>query len=252
MKNRPNILILTCHDIGDYLPCYGTPVSAPAFDRLAEEGVVLVSDHGASFYHSGATLYDGGTKVSLLMRWPDRLAAGHRLEALTSHVDILPTLLTWLHLPIPSHVQGLSMDALLSGDRSSARAHVFAEKNYTNYYDPSRMVRSDALKYIHKGLRTCLFDFVIPELELCSLGHRQNKDVLKFYSGERTHEELYDLKVDPGERHNLAQDEAYAMLLTEMRAALQEHLERTDDPYRDLENGLLMPSDEYVFLQART
>lgn len=38
---RPNIVMITCHDLGDFLPCYGTPAPAPHFDRLAAEGVVF-------------------------------------------------------------------------------------------------------------------------------------------------------------------------------------------------------------------
>lgn len=38
--NRPNILQITCHDLGRHLGCYGIPtVHTPALDRLAAEGV---------------------------------------------------------------------------------------------------------------------------------------------------------------------------------------------------------------------
>ena len=37
---RPNILLITCHDLGRFLGCYGiAPVDTPALDRLAAEGV---------------------------------------------------------------------------------------------------------------------------------------------------------------------------------------------------------------------
>jgi arylsulfatase A-like enzyme len=212
---------------------------------------IFVSDHGASFYHSKATLYDGGTKVSLLMRWPQQLEAGTRVQALTSHVDILPTLLGWLGLPVPAHVQGTDLAPVIASSDVPERSYVYAEKNYTNYYDPSRMVRSREYKYIHKGLRTCLFDFVIPELELCPLGFRQNKEVQAFYAAERTREELYDLGADPGELRNVVSDPDYAPVLAQMRDALQAHLDHTEDPYRELCNGLLMPADGYVALQSR-
>jgi arylsulfatase A-like enzyme len=38
---RPNIIIVTCHDLGDYLPSYGTPVTTPHLDAFAAQGVVF-------------------------------------------------------------------------------------------------------------------------------------------------------------------------------------------------------------------
>ncbi|WP_156940462.1 sulfatase-like hydrolase/transferase, partial [Paenibacillus forsythiae] len=36
---RKNILLMTSHDTGRYLGCYGQSVETPAIDALAEEGV---------------------------------------------------------------------------------------------------------------------------------------------------------------------------------------------------------------------
>ena len=40
-QSKPNILVITCHDLGDYLGCYGTPVETPNLDKLAQEGVTF-------------------------------------------------------------------------------------------------------------------------------------------------------------------------------------------------------------------
>ncbi len=40
MVGRPNLLLITCHDLGRFLGCYGNEtVQSPALDRLAAEGV---------------------------------------------------------------------------------------------------------------------------------------------------------------------------------------------------------------------
>ncbi len=39
-RHRPNILLITCHDLGRFLGCYGvTTVRTPQLDRLAADGV---------------------------------------------------------------------------------------------------------------------------------------------------------------------------------------------------------------------
>ncbi len=207
--------------------------------------LVFTSDHGASFMHAKATLYDGGTKVACLMRWPRALPAGVRIQALTSHVDILPTIFGFLGLTVPAHVEGQSFAASARGESGPERRYVFSEKTYTNYYDPGRTVRSDSFRYMRKGLRTCIFDFIIPELELCTFDFRRTPEVFRYYSARRCTEELYDLCSDPGEIHNVAGDPAYETVLEDMGAALDAHLGATDDPFRHLRNDLLMPESTY-------
>ena len=212
---------------------------------LAENTLLIfTSDHGASFLHGKATLYDGGTKVPWLMRWPRAICAGTRVESLTSHVDILPTILDLLRMPVPEHIQGQSVAALARGQEGEARQYVYAEKNYTNYYHPSRMIRSDAFKYIRKGLRTCIFDFLIPEIERTKANFRAPQ-VFNHYSARRCTEELYDLRKDPGELNNVVDDPGYQAKLDELRAAMDAHLEATEDPFQGLKNDLLMPEDDY-------
>lgn len=240
-------------DLADFYGCVG--FLDRQFGRLldvldetglaAETIVVFTTDHGASFLHGKASAYDGGVKVALQMRAPGLLPAGGRVRALTAHVDLLPTLFGLLGLPVPAHVQGRSfLDQARGGE--GGRKHVFGEKNYTNYYDPTRWVRTDRHKYIRKGLRTNVFDFVIPELELQRADFRSLRPVWDFYSPRRCTEELYDLLDDPGERRNRIDDPALGPALADLRGALDRHMEDTDDPFRFLRNGLLMPPDVYA------
>lgn len=207
--------------------------------------VIFTSDHGASFIHSKATLYDGGAKVPWIMRWPGKLPAGHVVDSVSSHVDILPTLFDLLGIPAPDLIEGQSLAMLAKGETDQGREYVFAEKNYTNFYDPSRFCRTRTVKYISKGLRTNIFDFQIPEIELATTDFRRNMEVFSFYSARRCYEELYDLEADPGELHNLVDDPAWAETLAAMRQALINHLKETNDPFRRLRNELPMHETAY-------
>jgi arylsulfatase A-like enzyme len=220
-------------------------------DALDETGLsgdtllIFTADHGASFMHAKGTLYDGGVKVALLMRMPGTLAEGHRSDALTSHVDVVPTVFDFMGLTLPFQVEGASFAQAALGGSVRPRPYVFAENNYTNYYDPARMARSRHIKYIRKGLRTCIFDFIIPEIELCPSGFRENRRVFEFYPARRCTEELYDLRADPGEMVNLLEEPGYRETLSEMRAALDKHLISTGDPFGHLRNDLVMPEHGY-------
>ncbi|MFC6903673.1 sulfatase [Halalkalicoccus tibetensis] len=41
MTNRPNVCLIHCHDLGQYLGCYGAAVDTPRIDRLASEGALF-------------------------------------------------------------------------------------------------------------------------------------------------------------------------------------------------------------------
>jgi N-sulfoglucosamine sulfohydrolase len=208
--------------------------------------VVFTTDHGAPFMHSKGTLYDGGVKVAMIIRWPGVIHAGQRIDSLTSHVDFVPSILEWLDIPALEHLQGESFVGLFTQQEGASRQYVFGERNYTQYFDPSRMVRSIDFKYIRNGLRKCIFDFVLTEIELSPASFRNNAEVFNFYSSQRVTEELYDLRHDPAELHNLAGNEQYRQVQEELEMALDEHMKSTQDPFRNFRNELLMPEDVYA------
>ena len=94
--------------------------------------VILFGDHGDEFYEHGKTahdrtLYEEIIHVPLLFWWPDRLPAGRRVEALTSLVDIMPTVLDYLGLRPKGSLQGLSLRPLLEGKTNELHDTVWAE-----------------------------------------------------------------------------------------------------------------------------
>ncbi|MHC4165403.1 MAG: sulfatase [Planctomycetota bacterium] len=96
--------------------------------------VVLFGDHGDEFYEHGKTahdrtLYDEIIHVPLLFWGPDRLPAGKRIDALTSQIDIMPTILDYLGVPHKGPMQGASLRPLIEGKAERLRDTVWAELN---------------------------------------------------------------------------------------------------------------------------
>jgi N-sulfoglucosamine sulfohydrolase len=189
---------------------------------------VFTTDHGIDLPLAKGTFYDAGLGVFLFMRYPRGgwCSPATRGE-LVSHVDVLPTLLECCRLPVPSQVSGKSLLPLLQGRLYEARPALFAEKTFHDEYEPVRAVRTSRFKYIryfeahfHHDLRTA------------TIGQRhwiRHRHLLQ----RRWVEELFDLRQDPTESHNLVRDPVYAGELQAMRDRLATWMRETRDPLCD-------------------
>ncbi len=113
---------------------------AELLQAFAESGslkntlIVLFGDHGDEFYEHGKTahdrtLYDEIIHVPLILWWPGQFPAGTRIDALTSLVDIMPTVLDYLGLPHEGPVQGASLRPLIEGKTDKLHDTVWAALN---------------------------------------------------------------------------------------------------------------------------
>jgi arylsulfatase B len=96
-------------------------------DEGIEDNTILIftTDNGsaAGGYSAGmkgkkGSQYDGGHRVPFMIRWPDgKLEAGKTVKPLTTHMDILPTLIDLCELHSPEiDFDGRSLRKLLYGD----------------------------------------------------------------------------------------------------------------------------------------
>jgi len=141
--------------------------------------------------------------VPLTVQWPGRIAAGTVHDGLTSHVDLMPTLLDLAGAEIPEGIDGKSMAGLLRGDTPTARDEIFCDVHNQGY-----MTRKGKWKFV------------------------LNATVLK---GEfiRKIDELYDMENDPHEITNLASEPDHADRVATMRESILEWLHQSGHPYAD-------------------
>jgi len=97
--------------------------------ELMEETLLVVTgDHGEEMFEHGRLVhtqpYDETARVPLLIRGPG-VPAGLRIPQPVQTVDVMPTVLSLLGLPIPEHVQGRDLTPLLRGEpRDGSEAFV--------------------------------------------------------------------------------------------------------------------------------
>ncbi len=166
--------------------------------------VVYTSDHGEMLGQHGLlqkqTLYEGAVRVPTLMRWPQRIPAGLRVDAVSEHVDLSATLLDLAGVEAGMPLDGRSLRGLLSPAGDATWDDLALSEMLTDGarrpgdLDPSGapaglcwMLRAGRYKLIwHVGAESALFD----------------------------------LEADPDERVDLSRDLRHAERLAELRARL--------------------------------
>ena len=217
----------------------GTILDALDDSGLASSTVVIyTTDHGIAMPRAKGSLYDAGLGTALLMRWPGMIKGGSVYDQLLCNVDLMPTLLDGFGIEIPQEVDGRSFFSLLRGKDVKIRDSFFSEVTWHCRYRPMRGLRTERYKYIrhfhkHPGI------YMPYDVHASLSGGAVRED---FYNREYAEEEFYDLSSDPLEVTNLINDQRHKRTAGEMRATMQEWLERTDDPVL----SQVLPGQEHV------
>jgi arylsulfatase A-like enzyme len=203
---------------------------------------VFTSDHGAQWPFGKWNLYDAGLRVPFLAVWPDVIEPGTSCDALISWVDLLPSLIEVGGGSPPPQLDGRSFASLFRDQTKAHRERIFA--THTNDGDmnvyPCRSARTRDWKYIlnlHPDWEhTTHIDRARPRDGVgywASWAKQATADPAAAAIVERYHrrprEELYDLKADPHEQHNLANNPRHAERLTLMRAELERWMQDQGD-----------------------
>jgi arylsulfatase A-like enzyme len=192
----------------------------------AETVVVFTTDHGIPFPRAKCSVYDPGLETALLMRGPG-LPEGAVSETTVRSVDHLPTLFDLLDLDIETgDAPTVAGRSVLPELDEAADAPVFAEMTYHDYPDPRRALRTEGYKLIVNFANAFFFMDPSQTWRRRTVTTDPPEPALAYHDTV----ELYDLREDPGETENLADDPDHAA----ERAALLERLHGwmvdTDDP----------------------
>lgn len=206
-------------------------------EGLAENTVIFFwGDHGRPMVRGKQWLYDEGIRIPLIVRYPGRVKPGTVCDDLVTAIDMTPTWLNIAGIEPPDQMQGVD---LFSGE-TAKREFVFAARDRCDETDDRiRCVRTKEFKYIrnfHPERPYTQFNaykkLQYPVLTLMQVLHKQGKltpEQEAFMAPNRPAEELYDLRSDPHEVHNVADDPRYEKVLAKLRARLDRWIVETDD-----------------------
>ena len=225
-------------------------------DRAGELGdtiVIVTSDNGMPFPRAKATLYDGGTRVPLVIRWPGAGRAGAQRDEFVSLTDLAPTVLEGAGLKPLAAMTGRSLVPLLQGASPPGRDRVFVERErHANVRRgdlsyPARAIRTKDYLYV-RNFRPDRWPAGDPELHFAVgpfgdidggpsksvlLDRREDPAIASFFrlaTAKRAAEELYDLTRDPDQIENVAGRPQYRDVQRRLRAELDAWLRETGDP----------------------
>lgn len=193
--------------------------------------VVFTTDHGVAFPGAKSTLYDRGVKVAFVARPPRSWqVAPSRIDALASHLDVVPTILSLAGVAVPEVLPGIDQSGLLRGGTAEGDAgrELVLEKTYHDRYDPIRAIRTSQAKYIRNFVDAPRLPLPT-DLELSET----RKGMDEQHLSPRPSEELYLLDDDPWELDNVIDRDEFAPLAQRMRESLASHMRDTCDPLVD-------------------
>jgi len=205
--------------------------------KIADNTVVLfVADHGS--HNKGSLLKNRGTEIPCLLRWPRGIKAGVSCQELIQNTDFVPT---WLELagvkpPADYRLDGVSISPLFSKPGQPVRPYVYAEMG------AARSIKTKTHNYI--ALR-----YTREQLEGVRAGNRRHLKALTGLSGGVSRsvsstpnpyvpDQLYDLRKDPTEQANLANDAPQAPSLRILQRYLKKELQVFENrPYGEFVSG---------------
>ncbi|MEX0324937.1 MAG: sulfatase [Puniceicoccaceae bacterium] len=179
--------------------------------------VIFTTDHGIEARRAKWTLYDAGTEIAFIARWPEGgIAGGKRLRQLQSNIHFTPTLLDLCGVSIPEDLDGQSQANWLRGQEEDT---LFKDPFFGIYHNGStRCIRTERYKLIRNFGKE-----IEPYAYPCRLDGPQ-------VVGQAAFAELYDLNSDPDEINNLAHVPDHIPIRKELERQLLEWMEAMDDP----------------------
>lgn len=242
-------------------------------DRGMAENTILVicADNGWMMPRGLANLYDFGTKVPLIISWPDNIPGNRVITDFVNLNDLAATFLEFAEEEVPEIMTAKSLKSILMSEKDgrvdverdrvfvARERHAMARKGGFGY--PGRAIRTDDFLYIHNyepdrwpagdpplfaDIDGHMLQYFSPAKEYM-MENKNDPEVKILYDQafmKRQEEELFDLKKDPFQMNNVAYLEEYLDIKNQLSDQLREYLIETNDP-RETGGEIIWDSSAY-------
>ncbi|WP_111707609.1 sulfatase-like hydrolase/transferase [Lutibacter citreus] len=200
---------------------------------LAENTIVFFySDHGDGLPRHKRWLYDSGTKVPFIIKFPKKyqylsgVKPGEEKSDLINFVDLAPTMLSITGCEIPENLPG----KVFLGAEREKRDYTFSIKDRIGEnIDFSRSVSDGRYQYnrnfMHNKARMPWCEYSEPtpiriELRKLDRADKLNEQTGWLMQKSKPIEEFYDIQNDPYQMKNLVNDPQYHKKMEEMKSIL--------------------------------
>ncbi|ARN57448.1 sulfatase [Sedimentisphaera salicampi] len=204
--------------------------------------VMVVSEQGNSLPFAKWTCYEDGLGSIMIVRWPGKVNQGSESDAIVEYVDVTPTFIEAAGGKMPEILDGKSMLGLLTGKTDKHKEYTFGLQTTRGiYYSkepyPIRSVRDNRYRLIWNLMPDNEFQNMLTErpypefksmMELAEKGDKHAQHFTHKYQ-HRPEFELYDVKADPANINNLADNPGYEDTFKRLKARLDEWMAQQGD-----------------------
>lgn len=209
-------------------------------DRLEKENLLentyifFIGDQGRPMVREKQFLYEAGTRTALLIKYPNQKYAGSVKDELVSNMDLAATSLHLANIEIPKYMHSKNILGV-----HEKRTELFTMRDRRDEtVDRIRAIRTDEYRYIknfhpekpytqYNAYKRNFYPTLIL-LEYLKEEGKLNADQLKFLADSKPEEELYDIKNDPFELNNLANQKDYIKIKEKLKLKMDHFLKEID------------------------
>ncbi len=170
--------------------------------------IVFTSDHGELFGAHGRRakniFYEEAVRVPFLVRWKGELSEGVKRDFVFNTVDIMPSFLTLMGLPVPEETEGKDLSQCIRGQADTQEGALMMCTGPTAVFGDGNEWRA---------YRTREFTYAVFKADGMEL--------------------LFDNQKDPYQMHNLVGDPAYGQVMADLKSRMYAEMERINDHFEN-------------------